>query len=83
MKNKTHKKQNYLQPETEIKPIKMTIPPRETPADSIDERFRRGGSIVEEISPERVGVVEESRENERRRSCKRERKKCECVTRVT
>ena len=60
MKNKTHKKQNYLQPETEIKPIETTIPPRETLADSVDERFRRGESTVEGISPERVGVVEES-----------------------
>ena len=37
MKNKTHKKK-YLQPETEIKPIETTIPPRETTRDSVEER---------------------------------------------
>ena len=53
----------------------MTIPSRETTADSVDERFRRREIRFEERWPETVGFVEESREKERRASVEKEKRK--------
>ena len=52
--------------ESPRRPTEWTIRPRETPAYSVDERYRRGEISAEERSPESFDVVEDSGDKERR-----------------